>query len=90
MTFLYVINAKASKSEALRSLLLSQSISLEDVLAFGDDAPDLDLLEACGIPVAMANCVPEVRAVTSYTTASNDEDGVAIVLEKMLADTDRG
>jgi hydroxymethylpyrimidine pyrophosphatase-like HAD family hydrolase len=37
--------------------------------------------------VAMANCVPEVRAVTDYFTSSNDEDGVAIVLEKMLAST---
>ncbi|HEY41831.1 MAG TPA: HAD hydrolase family protein [Dehalococcoidia bacterium] len=85
MTFLNIVSARTSKSEALRILLQSCDILLEDVLAFGDDVPDLDLLEACGIPVAMANCVPEVRAVTSYTTASNDEDGVAIVLEKMLA-----
>jgi len=89
MTFLYILSAKASKSEALRNLLLSQSIPLDKVLAFGDDVPDVDLLEACGIPVVMANCVPEVRAVTSYTTASNDEDGVAIVLEKMLTDVKR-
>lgn len=60
------------------------------MLAFGDDVPDVDLLEACGMPVAMANCAPEVRAVANYITASNDEDGVAIVLERMLAaDTDR-
>lgn len=85
MTFLNIVSARASKSGALRNLLLSRGISLDNVLAFGDDVPDLDLLEACGIPVAMANCVPEVRAVTSYITASNDEDGVAIVLEKMLA-----
>ncbi len=84
MTFLNIVSVRASKSEALRRLLQSRDIPLENVLAFGDDVPDLDLLEACGIPVAMANCVPEVRAVTSYTTASNDEDGVAIVLEKML------
>jgi Cof subfamily protein (haloacid dehalogenase superfamily) len=84
MTFLNIVSARASKSGALKRLLQSHDILLEDVLAFGDDVPDLDLLEACGIPVAMANCVPEVRAVTNYTTASNDEDGVAIVLEEML------
>jgi hydroxymethylpyrimidine pyrophosphatase-like HAD family hydrolase len=89
MTFLSIVSARTSKSEALRKLLLSRGTPLEDVLAFGDDVPDVDLLEACGIPVAMANCVPEVRAVTEYTTASNDEDGVAIVLEKMLAVTER-
>ena len=86
MTFLNILSgAMTSKSEALRNLLSSQNIPLEDVLAFGDDIPDVDLLEACGIPVAMANCVPEVKAVTDYLTARNDEDGVAIVLEKMLA-----
>jgi Cof subfamily protein (haloacid dehalogenase superfamily) len=84
MTFLSIVSVQTSKSEALRKLLQSCGILLEDVLAFGDDVPDLDLLEACGIPVAMANCVPEVKAITSYITASNDEDGVAIVLEKML------
>ena len=87
MTFLNIVSARTSKSGALQNLLLSSDIPLENVLAFGDDVPDIDLLEACGIPVAMANCVPEVRAVTDYITASNDEDGVAIVLEKMLAST---
>jgi len=87
MTFLNIISARTSKSGALKKLLLSCDIPLEGVLAFGDDIPDVDLLEACGIPVAMANCAPEVRAVTSYITASNDDDGVAIVLEKMLAAT---
>jgi hydroxymethylpyrimidine pyrophosphatase-like HAD family hydrolase len=87
MTFLNIHSARTSKSGALRKLLMTKGISLEDVLAFGDDVPDLDLLEACGMPVAMANCAPEIRAVTSYITASNDDDGVAIVLEKMLAST---
>jgi len=84
MTLLNIVSIRTSKSEALRKLLLSRDILLDDVLAFGDDVPDIDLLAACGMPVAMANSVPEVRAVTRYITASNDEDGVAIVLEKML------
>jgi hydroxymethylpyrimidine pyrophosphatase-like HAD family hydrolase len=33
----------------------------------------------------MANAFPEVKAVCKYQTASNDEDGVALVLEKMLS-----
>jgi hypothetical protein len=44
------------------------------------------MLQACGIPVAMANAFPEIKAVCAYETASNDEDGVAVVLEKMLED----
>jgi len=84
MTFLNIVSIRTSKSEALRKILLSRHIPLEEVLAFGDDVPDIDLLAACGIPVAMSNSVPEVRAITRYITASNDEDGVAVVLEKML------
>ncbi|GAJ03681.1 unnamed protein product, partial [marine sediment metagenome] len=59
-------------------------ISMDDLVAIGDDIPDLELLTACGIPIAVANAVPEIKAVAKYQTASNDEDGVAIVLEKIL------
>jgi len=33
------------------------------------------MLQVCGIPVAMANAFPEIKAVCAYETASNDEDG---------------
>ena len=55
------------------------------MIAFGDDLPDLEMLQACGTSVAMANAIPEVKASCSYHTASNDEDGVALVIEQMLA-----
>ncbi len=73
-----------TKPEALRRILSPHGISLEDVLAFGDDLPDVGMLKDCGISVAMANAFPEVKAVCAYQTASNDEDGVAVVLEGML------
>ena len=68
----------------MRKLLASRNISLDSVLAFGDDTPDIGMLAACGIAVAMDNATPEVKVVADYCTASNDDDGVAIVLEKML------
>jgi hydroxymethylpyrimidine pyrophosphatase-like HAD family hydrolase len=42
------------------------------------------MLTECGISVAMANAAEEVRAAARYHTAGNDDDGVAIVIEKML------
>lgn len=74
----------ATKPNALRKLLEPQGISLGEVLAFGDDLPDLDMLKECGVSVAMVNAFPEVKTVCTYQTASNDEDGVAVVLEKLL------
>jgi Cof subfamily protein (haloacid dehalogenase superfamily) len=79
------ITAKtATKPETLKRLLVPHGISLTDTVAFGDDLPDLEMLQACGIPVAMANAIPEIKSVTRYETASNDEDGIAVVLEQML------
>ena len=80
----------ATKPGALKSLLTPHRISLDDVMAIGDDLPDMEMLQACGMPVAMANAIPEIKAVCDYHTSSNDEDGVAIVLEKMLADGSNG
>ncbi|MEE8419577.1 MAG: HAD family hydrolase [Dehalococcoidales bacterium] len=74
----------ASKPNALRKLLDPVGISLDEVIAFGDDLPDIGMLEACGISVAMANSFPDVKSVCSHHTASNDDDGVALVLEEML------
>ncbi|MFC1920591.1 HAD family hydrolase [Chloroflexota bacterium] len=84
MTLLNIIGINASKPNALRKLLGSSQISLDNVVAFGDDIPDIEMLQQCGIPVAMANAIPEVKEICSYQTASNDDDGVAIVLEKIL------
>ncbi len=83
-TFLNIISAEASKPNALRKLLQSKQIPLANVVAFGDDIPDVDMLVACGIPIAVANAIPEVIAVADYLTDSNDDDGVAIVLEKVF------
>jgi Cof subfamily protein (haloacid dehalogenase superfamily) len=84
---LNITNPQASKPSALRKLLTPRGISLERVIGFGDDIPDVDMLKECGIAIAVANAVPEVKAIADYHTASNDDDGVAIVLEQMLTDT---
>jgi Cof subfamily protein (haloacid dehalogenase superfamily) len=82
-TFLNITSGKATKPRSVSRLLASRGITLENVVAFGDDTPDLDLLQACGMPVATANAIPEVKAAADYCTASNDDDGVAVVLERI-------
>lgn len=82
--FLNITSKKATKPNALRKLLGSEREWLENVVAFGDDYPDLDMLQTCGISIAVANAIPEVKSAARYCTTSNDNDGVAIALEKML------
>jgi hydroxymethylpyrimidine pyrophosphatase-like HAD family hydrolase len=53
-------------------------------MAIGDTENDLSIILAAGIGVAMGNATDEVKAEASYVTASNDEDGVALAIERVL------
>ena len=83
--YLNVVPRRASKSGALAVLLDSVNIPLGDVLAFGDDYVDIDLVRDCGWSVAVDNAVPEIKVLARYSTASNDDYGVAIVLERLVS-----
>ena len=74
-----------NKASAIHKLISPAGKSLNNVVAFGDDLPDMDMLVECGIPVAMGNALPELKEACKYCTASNEEDGVAIVLEKIFS-----
>ena len=82
--FLNVIPSTASKSLAVANLLKSADIPLADVLSFGDDFVDIDLISECGWSVAVDNAIPEIKKIAKYHTASNDNNGVAIVLERLV------
>lgn len=68
----------AYKSRAVRYVADYYHLSLNDVLAFGDDENDLDMLAAAGLGVAMKNGSDRAKAAANTQTAfTNDEDGVA-------------
>lgn len=81
---LEVIAGDIDKGEALRYLLKRLDIVPAQVLAMGDGGSDLPLLQAAGIGVAMANATEAVKAGADYVTASCDEDGVALAIEKFV------
>ena len=76
-------SAAAHKGNALRRFAEHLGLTLENCAAFGDGLNDLSMVEAAGLGVAMANAVPEVKAAAARVTLSNDEDGVAAVLEEL-------
>ena len=82
--FLNVVPIEATKSKAAACLLKSARISLADVLSFGDDFVDIDLIQDSGWSVAVENAIPEIKSIAKYRTASNDDNGVAIVLERLV------
>jgi hydroxymethylpyrimidine pyrophosphatase-like HAD family hydrolase len=73
-----------TKASALAALADRAGIPSADVVAFGDMPNDLPMLAWAGRAVAVANAHPEVLALADEVTASNDEDGVAVVLERMV------
>lgn len=79
-----VMLAAVSKAAALRWVLEQSDLSIDDAIAFGDDLNDVEMLSECGIGVAMDNACAEVKAVADWVTLTNDEDGVALVLESLL------
>ena len=52
-------------------------VTCDEIVAFGDDMADLGMLSVCGLGVAVANAVPEIKAVADVVCGSNEEDGVA-------------
>lgn len=81
----HIMAPGVSKSLTLAALLARWELALDDVIAFGDDHNDLDLIAAAGIGVAMGNAIPNLKAAADYVTARNDDDGVALVLEHLIS-----
>jgi Cof subfamily protein (haloacid dehalogenase superfamily) len=63
------------------------NLEREQVMAIGDHANDIDMLEWAGIGVAMGNALPEVRAVADWVTDSHAEDGVARAIERFVLES---
>jgi hypothetical protein len=72
------------KAAALAALCEGIDVTAEQVVAFGDMPNDIPLLHWAGWGVAVANAHPEVLAEADEVTLSNEEDGVALVLERVL------
>jgi Cof subfamily protein (haloacid dehalogenase superfamily) len=77
--------AGVSKVNALARLCGEWGVVPAEVAAFGDMPNDLPVLRWAGIAIAVANAHPAVLAAAHRVTAGNDDDGVAIVLEDLLA-----
>lgn len=82
--YAHVQNKGVSKHHALGLCLEQLGIPWSAVMAFGDDHTDAGMLKAAGCGVAMANAVPAAREAADQLTATNDQDGVAEVLEEIL------
>ena len=79
-----IINKNANKGYAAKKLANAYGIAMGDVISFGDDINDCDMLKASGIGVAMGNATEDAKKCADFVTESNDNNGIAFWLNKYL------
>lgn len=74
----------ADKGKGVLALAKVLNIQPEEIIAVGDSENDLAMLRVAGMPVAMGNAAPEVKAAAKYVTGTNLEDGVARMIHRFV------
>ncbi len=82
--FCDIANIDSNKRIAVKKMLEILNIKKEETIAIGDDNNDLSMFEQVGYKVAVDNAIDIVKEKADEITLSNDEDGVAVFLDKML------
>jgi Cof subfamily protein (haloacid dehalogenase superfamily) len=82
---LEVAAAGVTKASTLARVAAEHGVTADAVLAFGDQPNDLAMLLWAGLGYAVGDAHPDVLAAAPLRTAPSEDDGVALVLERMLA-----
>lgn len=85
-SFLELSHPDVHKASTVERLLEDAGIAAAETVAFGDMPNDLELIRWAGLGVAVANAHPRLLAEADEVTASNEDDGIALVIERILAD----
>lgn len=72
-----VMNKQMNKAEALKKIAEEYHIPKERIIAFGDGANDLEMIDYAGIGVAMGNAIDELKTLAKHVTDTNEKHGVA-------------
>jgi len=78
------MNKNCNKATGLEKLAQRLGISREEIMAIGDADNDKEMLEYAGLGVAMGNAKDEIKQLADYVTKSNEDDGVAYVIDKFI------
>ncbi|MBL4930237.1 Cof-type HAD-IIB family hydrolase [Clostridium paridis] len=84
------MNRGCNKASGLEKLGEYLGISKEEVIAIGDADNDVEMIEYAGLGVAMGNAKEEIKNIADFITKSNEEDGVAFVIDKFIVSSAKG
>ena len=79
-----LIRKGVTKETGLQMLRAALDLDPQDMVAFGDDLADVEMLRAAGLGVAMGNAVPEVKAAADMVIGRNDSDAIADFLNDLF------
>ncbi len=82
--FLEVVPYSIDKANTLGVLLEYLNLKRDEVIAIGDGVCDVTMIQQAGMGIAMGHSLDSVKACADYVTVSNEEDGVAVAVEKMI------
>lgn len=82
--FLEFLNKDANKGNALKSLCNTVNIPIENSIAVGDEENDKHMIKYAGLGVAMGNARDSIKDIADFITTSNNDHGVANVINKFI------
>lgn len=82
--YLEILPRNANKATGLKSLADFLEIQSNEIAAIGDYKNDLEMLKWVGLPGAMGNALPEVKAIAHQVVGTNQEGGVAQFLQFLI------
>lgn len=82
--YLEIIPKVINKGQGIRDICKVLGMEPAEVIAFGDAENDIPMLRTAGMGVAMGNAQETVKAAADMVTLSNNDDGIAAALEKLL------
>lgn len=74
----------ADKGLGVLALAKARNIKPSEIICIGDSENDLSMLKVAGLPVAMGNAIPLIKEVAAYITDTNENDGVAKMINKFI------
>ena len=83
---LQIMHATVSKAQALRVVAAELNVGREHVMAVGDNANDVGMLQWAAVGVAVANAAPSAIAAADIVTDHHDRDGVANIIRSVILD----
>ncbi|MEG0372431.1 MAG: Cof-type HAD-IIB family hydrolase [Enterococcus sp.] len=86
LTNIEINHVNAQKGIALKQFAEQRGFTSDEVMAFGDNFNDVSMLTYAGNSYAMANAALEIKKIAKHVTNTNEENGVATAIEKILSE----